>query len=197
MTKQDLQKELKEKVKEGVKPSDIKKLKRSKSTGDIPNAIPSPPPPPNLLQAQLTQKQTELETLRATLEKVNQELKETKQALDDSLTARIAGVKVFGQEHSKRNQAEQELNETIDQASSELNQGDNQITNLKTQLYQAQQQVNNLQHQLNLIRLNKNSPLLTPTNLETNLDYLPLALYALIAVWIILFLTHSKTNHHD
>ncbi|CAG8698675.1 13661_t:CDS:2 [Funneliformis caledonium] len=181
MTKQELQKELKEKVKEGVKPSDIKKLKRSKSTGDIPNAIPIAPPPPNLLQDQLTQKQTELESLRAELEKVNQGLKETKQQLDDSLTARIAGVKVFGQEHSQRIKSEQELTETIDQASSELNQGDNQITKLKTQLYQAQQQVSNLQHQLNLARLNKNSPLLTPTNLETNLDYLPLTLYALLA----------------
>jgi chromosome segregation ATPase len=180
--KDELQKELLEKVKPGVKASDIKKLKRSKSTGDIPNAIPNPPPPPNLLQEQLTQKQKDLETLRTTLEKVNQELKETKQALDDSLTARIAGVKIFGQEYSQRKQAEQELTETIDQASSELNQGDNQITNLKTQLYQAQQQVNNLQHQLNLARLNKNSPLLTPTNLETNLDYLPLALYSLLAI---------------
>jgi hypothetical protein len=37
MTKQDLQKELKEKVKEGVKPSDLKKLKRSKSADDIPS----------------------------------------------------------------------------------------------------------------------------------------------------------------
>jgi chromosome segregation ATPase len=150
--------------------------------GDIPNAIPIAPPPPNLLQAQLTQKQKDLESLRAELEKVNQELKETKQALDDSLTARIAGVKIFGQEHSQRKQAEQELTETIDQASSELNQGDNKITNLKTQLYQAHQQVSNLQHQLNLARLHKNSPLLTPTNLATNLDYLPLALYALLAV---------------
>src|SRR3954452_20560202 len=38
MTKQDLQKQLKEKVKEGVKPSDLRKLKRSKSAGDIPKA---------------------------------------------------------------------------------------------------------------------------------------------------------------
>src|SRR5947207_5596339 len=35
MTKDQLQKELKEKVKEGVKPSHLKKLKRSKSDGDI------------------------------------------------------------------------------------------------------------------------------------------------------------------
>src|SRR3954462_10842062 len=183
--KDELQKELKEKVTAGVKPSDIKKLKRSKSTGDIPNAIPNPLPPPNLLKDQLTQKQKDLESLIKKLEETNQELKATKQQLDDSLTARIAGVKLFGQEHSKRNQVEQELDQTIDQASSELNQGDNQITNLKTQLYQSQQQVSNLQHQLNLARINqnsKNSPLLTPTNLETNFDYLPLTLYALLAV---------------
>jgi len=43
MTKQDLQKELQEKVKEGVKPSDIKRLKRSKSADDIPNPPPNPP----------------------------------------------------------------------------------------------------------------------------------------------------------
>src|SRR3954449_9016585 len=176
--KDELQKELKKLIKPGVKASDIKKLKRSKSTGDIPNAIPNPPPPPtNLLQDQLTQKQKDLESLIKKLEETNQELKATKQQLDDSLTARIAGVKLFGQEHSKRNQVEQELDQTIDQASSELNQGDNQITNLKTQLYQSQQQVSNLQHQLNLARINqnsKNSPLLTPTNLETNFDYLPL-----------------------
>jgi hypothetical protein len=35
MTNPDLQKELKEKVKEGVKPSHLKKLKRSKSADDL------------------------------------------------------------------------------------------------------------------------------------------------------------------
>src|SRR5256885_8883317 len=42
MTKQDLQKELLEKVKPGVKASDLKKLKRSKSDSDIPKAPPLP-----------------------------------------------------------------------------------------------------------------------------------------------------------
>ena len=42
MTKQDLQKELLEKVKPGTKPSDIRKLKRSKSADDIPSAPPLP-----------------------------------------------------------------------------------------------------------------------------------------------------------
>src|SRR4051812_39768276 len=42
MTKQDLQKELKDKVKPGVKPSELKKIKRSKSEGDIPKTSPLP-----------------------------------------------------------------------------------------------------------------------------------------------------------
>jgi len=43
MTKQALQQELKEKVKAGVKPSDLKKLKRSKSADDIPQTPASVP----------------------------------------------------------------------------------------------------------------------------------------------------------
>jgi len=191
MTNEDeLQKELKEKVKEGVKPSDIKRLKRSKSTGDIPNAIPIVPPPPNLLQDQLTQKQTELESLRAELEKVNQELKETKQALDDSLTARIAGLHVFGQEHSQRKQAEQELTATIDQASSELNQGDQQISQLRTQLNQLKNDKKNLERELNLARIKRNSPAIANPvdndNFDTSLNYLQYALYSLMTVFFTL-----------
>src|SRR4051812_41089697 len=56
MTKQDLQKELKEKVKEGVKPSHLKKLKRSKSEGDIPKTSPLPNSVP------LKKSQSQLET---------------------------------------------------------------------------------------------------------------------------------------
>jgi chromosome segregation ATPase len=44
MTKDALQKELQEKVRKGIKPSDLKKLKRSKSADDI--SSPSPPNPP-------------------------------------------------------------------------------------------------------------------------------------------------------
>jgi len=43
MTKDQLQQELKEKVKEGVKPSHLKKLKRSKSADDISSAPTSIP----------------------------------------------------------------------------------------------------------------------------------------------------------
>src|SRR5215216_84007 len=40
MTKENLKKELLAKVKPGMKPSDIKKLKRSKSANDLPNSLP-------------------------------------------------------------------------------------------------------------------------------------------------------------
>ena len=43
MTKDQLQAELKAKVKEGIKPSDLKKLKRSKSLDDLPSTPPNPP----------------------------------------------------------------------------------------------------------------------------------------------------------
>ena len=43
MTKENLQQELLEKVKPGTKPSDIRKLKRSKSADDIPAPLNSTP----------------------------------------------------------------------------------------------------------------------------------------------------------
>jgi hypothetical protein len=77
MTKQDLQKELLEKVKPGTKPSDLRKLKRSKSADDIPNSPPLPLSTPlNRSKCQepftdpkypyttLISQQEELETLR-------------------------------------------------------------------------------------------------------------------------------------
>src|SRR4051812_31438179 len=111
--KDNLQQELKEKVKEGVKPSDLKKLKRSKSESDL--AVPPPPPlpPDHLLHDQLKEKQREIETLRQKVEdsankvseskqveelrqanqKIAQELKELKQQLDQSLEARTTALR--------------------------------------------------------------------------------------------------------
>src|SRR3954470_14332788 len=53
MTKQELQKESKAKVKPGVKPSDLRKLKRSKSAGDIPATPASQPKQITQLQDQV------------------------------------------------------------------------------------------------------------------------------------------------
>jgi hypothetical protein len=76
MTK-EFQQELKEtqsvvgdqKVKEGIKPPDLKKLKRSKSADDIANSPTDPPV--QLLQEQLKEKQKEIEALREKLEEKN------------------------------------------------------------------------------------------------------------------------------
>ena len=185
MTKENLKKELLEKVKLGTKPSDLKPLKRSKSADDIPNQPPSP-----LLQAQLTEKQRELESLRKQgedsakqIEALNQQLTETKQELDNSLQARIQGVKTFGSEHDKRVKAQQELNETIEEASQELVSTDKQVSSLRVKLTNAQQEINKLRNELNLARIKRNSvhPELTSPNdnFLTNLKY---ALYALLTV---------------
>ena len=123
MTKQDLQKELLEKVKPGTKPS---QLKKSKSLSDLPTQPKdnSPkrksleiPSPPKSLKAQLTQAQDQISILELKLEACQRELTElnslqtenthlkkeleskkaelnqTKQELDKSLQARHQGLK--------------------------------------------------------------------------------------------------------
>src|SRR5437868_4630 len=111
MTKPAFQKELTEKVKPGVKPSHLKKLKRSKSDSDIPKAPPLPLnasfTDPNqalstlteelkkqtdlnaLLTDQLKAKQSEIESLRQQLETNPSELSE----LDHSLISRHKSLK--------------------------------------------------------------------------------------------------------
>lgn len=195
MTKSELQQELKEKVKEGVKPSDIKRLKRSKSADDI-SQVPPPPlpndPPHHLLQDQLAQKQKLIESLKAQLEEKSAELTETKQALDQSLAARIAGVKTFGQEHEKRTKAEQELNQTIDEASEEINSADKKVSSLRKQLKEAQEQISKLQKELKLSRSSPKPTEQSFSPLEENFPTLKHTLYALFALWLVIVLTNSK-----
>jgi chromosome segregation ATPase len=146
MTKNpEFQQELNEKVKPGVKPSELRKLKRSKSADDIVNTPPAP-----LLQDQLKVKQQEIESLREQLEAKNTELTETTQELDNSLFARVEAVKQFGLIYDKLQLIKQELNETIDQASDELVKEDDKNSQLSTKLLTARQQINSLQKDLNL-----------------------------------------------
>src|SRR3954467_3093044 len=103
MTKQQLQQELKEKVKEGVKPSHLKKLKRSKSADDIPAS-------PSNQEKQITnlQKQVKLhsqtaanylkslQTSQAKVSELEEKLKNNPPAnteLDQSLIARHQNLK--------------------------------------------------------------------------------------------------------
>jgi len=186
MTKQQLQKELKEKVKEGIKPSDIRKLKRSKSADDIAN------PPTPLLADQLKEKQQQIESLKKELEKTHAELSETKQQLDNSLEARTQALKDYAKQHKQIKTLNRELNETIDQASNELNAGDTEISQLRTTVYQLKNSNESLNRQLKLTRISRSSPPHSlPTDYAPKLDYLPYTLYALMAVWFLLFLNHS------
>jgi len=81
MTNPELQQELKEKVKAGVKLSDLKKLKRSKSADDI-----NPNPPTQLLQDQLKEKQKEVELLRKQSEDSAQQIEDLKKQLESKPT---------------------------------------------------------------------------------------------------------------
>ena len=81
--KDQLQKEILAKVKEGVKPSDLKQLKRSKSTGDLPKAPPLPKltksksaPELEPTNSKIEQLETKISTLELKLEVSQRELAE-------------------------------------------------------------------------------------------------------------------------
>ena len=145
MTNPELQQELKEKVKEGVKPSDLKKLKRSKSADDI-----NPNPPTQLLQDQLSEKQKEVEKLREQLETKSSELVQVQTELDNSLQARHEAVKQFSQIYDKLQLIKQELNENVDYASDELLNQDETISQLREQKQQAKLRIQELEQDLSL-----------------------------------------------
>jgi hypothetical protein len=103
MTKQDLQKELLEKVKPGTKPSHLKKLKRSKSADDIPTSPPQEKQITNLQEQVKFHSQTaanylkSLQTSQAKVSELEEKLK-TKplsqlEELDTALWARHQNLK--------------------------------------------------------------------------------------------------------
>ena len=130
MTKQDLQKEIKDKVKPGVKPSHLKKLKRSKSADDIPSAPTSIPlnrskstepfkdskyPYTTLIsqQEELEKLQKESETKSATISLLRKKIEDLEQSnpptqsLQDQL--------------SEKQQQIEELRKNLESTNSELN----------------------------------------------------------------------------
>jgi chromosome segregation ATPase len=150
MTKDQFQQELIETVTEGIKPSTIKKLKKSKSADDIQNH--NPPTP--LLQEQLKVKQQEVENLREQLEVKNTELntlkKDKETLLDDNLTLKHQSLKDWFQQYQQTKKLETELAENIDYASDELVEQDKLIANLRTENSKLQQEKKTLQKDLNL-----------------------------------------------
>ena len=153
MTKEKLQQEIKEKVKEGVKPSEtqsvvgdqIKRLKRSKSTGDI-----SVNPELATLKAEneeLKKKIQELETrnienisvvgdqnkeifvdaaeespaeLKVKISELETKLSETQTELDKANEARLNALKDFDKQQEKIKKLEQELESTSKYGSEQI-----------------------------------------------------------------------------
>jgi len=240
MTKDQLQKELKDKVKPGIKPSHLKKLKRSKSADDIPPAPPLPNlkelqdqvqfhsqtaqnylkslqtsqakvseleeklknnPPTQLLQEQLNEKQQQIETLKKQLEKggVNSEFSQVKNnpstELDQSLISRHQSLKDWFTQYKKNKSLEQELAENIDEASTELINQDQTISQLRSE---NRSLTKDLQLTTKLAESRK-VPYYSPEDNWTNLKYV---LYSLVAVIFTVWLTKSfkniqKSPNHD
>src|SRR5689334_6472103 len=107
MTKEQLQQELKEKVKEGVKPSDIKRLRRSKSLNDLPNP-------------------DQKEIFYDASENVEDQLQSRITELEDQiLELRISKIKEFSEYQAKKQQLEKDLKSNIDYGSKEIERLEN------------------------------------------------------------------------
>lgn len=184
MTNPELQKELKEKVKEGVKPSDLKKLKRSKSDSAL-----NPDPPIQLLQEQLKEKQKQIEELRQQLE--NQPTPPKLLELDNSLQARHQNLKAWFTQYQKNKQLDAELQENIAEASQELINQDQIISQLRNQITSLQQTNQSLTKDLNLatkLAAARKTPLPNYySNDLPDLTYLKLTLYSLLALILALW----------
>src|SRR6266480_3662692 len=99
--KQDLQKEILAEVKEGIKPSDLKKkIKRSKSVGDTPQTPPLP--------ANVESLQDEISVLALQLETATRELTEK----DNALTVYSDQLK---EKQKRRKTSRKQLEETTNQ----------------------------------------------------------------------------------
>jgi chromosome segregation ATPase len=186
MTKQDLQKELKEKVREGVKPSDLKKLKKSKSADDIPtSSTPSLPRSKSQLEIPLAQQpnkdrqisslQDELTTERKKVsllrEDLSKEQARNKNLADHILELRVDKIKEFSDYLEKKQELESELAENIEAGTTE-------ITRLEKQLKTVNKKKLELQSQLGQ-ELSKNAEL-EMGNYSS--PYLKYALYSLVAI---------------
>jgi len=182
MTKQDLQAELKAKVKAGIKPSDLKKLKKSKSLSDLPTSSTNPPLkksqsqleiplPPNLkqqisaLQDELTTERKRVDLLRedlASAQAKNKQLKaKTSQLADEILELRVEKIKEFGEYYEAKKVLETELAENIQAGTEEITHLEQQLLTLNKKKLALQQQLGTTESknaQLELALLNETSP---------------------------------------
>lgn len=204
MTKEQLQQEIKEKVKEGIKPSDIKRLKRSKSLSDI-----ATPDNPELISLQkqnqalkkqiqeLEKVQKESEIFVDASEDNPAELKaQISQLQDQILQLRCEKIKEFGEYHEKKQALEKDLDSNINYGAQEIERLETKLRTinkkrleLQDQLGQSQSKNARLESQL----LNTETKETLPTPNWTN--YAPMVLllitYAL-AIWLT-----SKNHPHE
>ncbi|CAG8657090.1 2433_t:CDS:1 [Cetraspora pellucida] len=153
MTKNDLQKELKEKAKEGIKPSDIKRLKRSKSLNDIASA-------PNSELISLQTENQELKKRIQELEKAQKdqeifvdcpednpaELKTQISQLEDQiLELRISKLKDFGDYWEKNKELKKDLESNIDYEVKEIERLENKLKTINRKKLELEQKLGEAQ----------------------------------------------------
>jgi len=224
MTKQQLQKELLEKVKPGTKPSTLKK---SKSLNDLPNPVKSLPlkhshstseipliPSDELedkisvLELTIETKDRELEDkdetireLRKQTQKLEEKLTQSNQELDTSLLARYEALKQFDQLTQKLKDLRQELEENITQSTDELINQDEEIRKLRTNQIKAQSRIQELENEvsakqkdLNLAQRLTKLKEFYPTP-ENDFNYLKYSFYGLILLLLTLWLTNTNKRY--
>ena len=182
MTKEKLQQELQEKVRPGIKPS---QLKRSKSLGDIPKA-PLLPDQPTIQQLQ-----TENKELKSQLAKANQDWTNLAQKRLENLKSNP---------NPRLAELEKELNQTVKDATEEIEKQEQIIKSLKQKLSQVQNQNQDLTQQVKnyerATELRINTPAKEPNSNWWN-DHGPIiiffGLYALSA-WL---LNKPRNNHYE
>ncbi|CAG8856157.1 29072_t:CDS:1, partial [Gigaspora margarita] len=142
MTKEQLQKELVEIVKEGVKPSDIKRLKRSRSLGDIPS-IPNPELISLRAENQALKKQIqELEKAQEEQEVFVDVPEESVAELKDQiLQLRIEKIKEFGEYLEQKKELEKDLESNINYGTQEIQRLENKLKSINRKRLELQDQL--------------------------------------------------------
>lgn len=199
MTKEQLQQEIKEKVKEGVKPSDIKRLKRSKSLSDITT-------PDN---SELISLQAENQALKKQIQELEKAQEESEifvdvpeesvaELKDQILQLRIEKIKEFGEYYDKKQKLEKDLESNINYGNQEIERLETKLRTvnkkrleLQDQLGQAQSKNARLESQLLNTEIKETLPI-TP---DFWTDYGPVILL-LIVYALAIWLTNKNKSHY-
>ena len=221
--KEQFQKELKEKIKPGVKASDLKKLKKSKSADDLPSPSTNIPLKKSQSQLEIPLTQTKeqqitnlkeqvkfhaetaqnylqsLQTSQAKVSELEGKLKSSPlEELDQSLSARHKNLKDWFKEYQKNKELDKELVSNIDEVSEELVEQDKIIGKLRGEVSNLKKAKESLSQDLELVgRLaeSRKVPYYSP---EDNWTYLKYGLYSLAAVVFTLWLVNNlKTKNNQ